>query len=70
MQSKRTTTGSNGVLRDVEVGQGWESVVQQELEGWGRLEVLLRWGAYKHQTTTHPGSISISVARCVQICAR
>jgi hypothetical protein len=34
-----------------------------------RVEVLLRCGAYKHRTATNPGSISISVTRCVQNCA-
>ena len=57
------------MLRAAGTGQGWESVVQQVLEGWERLEVLLRWGAYKHRGATNSGSISISVVRCVQICA-
>jgi hypothetical protein len=33
------------MLRAAGKGQGRESVVQQVLEGWERLEVLLRWGA-------------------------
>ena len=43
--SRSTAAGSNGVLRAAGAGRGRESGVQQVLEGWERVEVLLRWGA-------------------------
>ena len=39
------------------------------LEKGRKWVAIVNYGAYKHRTATNPGSISIRIARYVQICA-
>ena len=44
-------------------------IVRRLLEKGRKWVAMLNYGAYKHRTATNPGSISIIIVRCVQICA-